>query len=539
MLSTETDKPSEHVDYRYDTHGSMLNLNRTPDEFDLAWDYRDMIQTVNLGGGGRAWYSYDAGKQRTRKRVERIGGAVEERLYLGGMELYRRTKGGTVEEEIETHHLFVGDQRALSVDDVLTTNNTDLGTGTLYRYQHGNHLGSAALELDASAAFISYEEYHPYGTTAYHARGRGVRATAKRYRYTGMERDEETGLSYHTARYYLPWLGRWNNIDPAGLIDGTNLYLYARNSPMLWSDSTGLDVRIVGTRISDPQRARQQPIQVTSETARVIGERDLFMGMTEEEARLFTVRGDGFVVLRDPAMMTDLQLRQLSQQAQVLVNLTRDNNQHYVIHPLPVQDSGTPAWVQNSVLSGGGLFSLRVSSDESGGEEYDIDIRIGLVANVARRSAAGLTMVSPARDTRSRQACAQTTSCNTGRASGSSTRNSGSIPSTTPVSITSRVDGETQIYYSTGRYADRLSTQIRRREVIVPTIQSIQESRSGVLWHELGHADLSRRGLPHFHGDTPFHETIVEPFIEELHQAGRGNARRRAPRVPEPQRPRR
>ena len=66
-----------------------------------------------------------------------------------------------------------------------------------------------ALELDADAAIISYEEYHPYGTTAYQARGAIVRATAKRYRYTGMERDEETGLSYHTARYYLPWLGRW------------------------------------------------------------------------------------------------------------------------------------------------------------------------------------------------------------------------------------------------------------------------------------------------------------------------------------------
>ena len=37
------------------------------------------------------------------------------------------------------------------------------------RYQLGNHLGSASLELDRDGAVISYEEYHPYGTTAFQA----------------------------------------------------------------------------------------------------------------------------------------------------------------------------------------------------------------------------------------------------------------------------------------------------------------------------------------------------------------------------------
>jgi RHS repeat-associated protein len=66
-----------------------------------------------------------------------------------------------------------------------------------------------------------------------------VKATAKRYRYTGMERDEETGLSYHTARYYLPWLGRWGSVDPAGLVDGVNVYLYSKNNPILYGDRVG------------------------------------------------------------------------------------------------------------------------------------------------------------------------------------------------------------------------------------------------------------------------------------------------------------
>jgi RHS repeat-associated protein len=211
------------VVYDYDTHGSMLNLYRTPDDYRLRWDYRDMIHQVNLGGGGQAFYNYDADKQRTRKRIERNNGGntVEERLYLGGMELYRRWVNGNLVEEIETHHLFVDEQRVLIVEDVLSTNNPNLTAGVLYRYQYSNHLGSVGLELNGDAAVISYEEYHPYGTAAYRAVNAGVRAKTKRYRYTGMERDEETGLSYHTARYYSPWLGRWVSCDPLGIVEST------------------------------------------------------------------------------------------------------------------------------------------------------------------------------------------------------------------------------------------------------------------------------------------------------------------------------
>src|SRR5690606_7378369 len=70
LLVTSTNNPLETVEYEYDTHGSMLNLNRTPDRYDLRWDYRDMIAHLDLEGGGQAWYNYDSSKQRTRKRIE-------------------------------------------------------------------------------------------------------------------------------------------------------------------------------------------------------------------------------------------------------------------------------------------------------------------------------------------------------------------------------------------------------------------------------------------------------------------------------------
>jgi RHS repeat-associated protein len=66
-----------------------------------------------------------------------------------------------------------------------------------------------------------------------------LQAAPKRYRYTGKERDEETSLSYHGARYYAPWLARWTSCDPALLADGPNLYQYVRSRPIVYSDPGG------------------------------------------------------------------------------------------------------------------------------------------------------------------------------------------------------------------------------------------------------------------------------------------------------------
>jgi len=227
------------TNYEHDPHGNMLNLANVTEDFYLRWDHRDLLQVLNRGGGGLVYYQYDAGKQRTRKVSENSDGSKAwERIYLAGMEIYRRYDATGTIEDTESHHVFEGEHRVLLVEDVRKNNKPGATIGALYRYQYGNHLGSACLELDESAAVISYDEYHPYGTSAYRT-ARARVETPKRYRYTGMERDEESGLSYHTARYYVPWLGRWGSVDPAGLSDGPNTFVYTNATPIQKHDKSG------------------------------------------------------------------------------------------------------------------------------------------------------------------------------------------------------------------------------------------------------------------------------------------------------------
>jgi RHS repeat-associated protein len=189
------------------------------------------------------YYQYDAQGKRIRKITEgqAVQGGVapktEERIYIDGYELYKKHTGVNAGLERSSLSLIDREHRFVMTD---TRNDIDDGTDRrVVRYQLHNHTGSAALELDAVASVISYEEYHPFGTTAYQANNNVIRSAAKRYRYTGMERDEETGLEYHNARYYMPWLGRWLSADPGGLNDGVNVYAYVSNNPCILHDRTG------------------------------------------------------------------------------------------------------------------------------------------------------------------------------------------------------------------------------------------------------------------------------------------------------------
>jgi RHS repeat-associated protein len=232
--------------YRHDVNGNIVrmpHLGGGAPGPNLHWDCCDRLRAADLGGGGAAYYVYDASGQRVRKVWEKSPGLIEERIYLGAGEIFRQHPGAigadTAALERETVHVMDDKQRIAVVETrTLDRANADLAPRQQIRYQHGNHLGSGALELDQQADIVSYEEYTPYGSSSYQA-VRSQTETAKRYRYTGKERDEESGFYYHGARYYAPWLARWTSVEPNPMEDGANAYVFCRNSPTRFLDANG------------------------------------------------------------------------------------------------------------------------------------------------------------------------------------------------------------------------------------------------------------------------------------------------------------
>ena len=218
----------------------MPHLGGADPDPNMHWDYKDQLSQADMAGGGTAYYVYDSAGQRVRKVWEKAPGLTEEHIYVGSFEVFRRINGkGQFMLQRETLHIMDDKQRIALVETRTPgIGPPDPAPGQLIRYQLGNHLGSASLELDDHAQIISYEEYTPYGSTSYQAM-RSTTETPKRYRYTGKERDEESGLYYHGARYYAPWLGRWMSCDPLSR-DGLNRYSYVQDSPTTQLDSTGM-----------------------------------------------------------------------------------------------------------------------------------------------------------------------------------------------------------------------------------------------------------------------------------------------------------
>jgi RHS repeat-associated protein len=243
--------------YTYSHHQKHGFITGIPHLQDMGWNFKEELvktikQSVNSGNGipETTYYQYDGQGQRIRKITENQAGVdnsptkKEERIYIAGFETYRTFQANVVDFERESLSLLDKGHRFVMVETVKHNTNSvpdpsETVGSMLVRYQMHNLLGSACFELDDTAQVISYEEYHPYGTTAYQAKNSAIKSAAKRYRFTGMERDEESGFEYHSARYYLPWLGRWLSPDPIGIKDGMNVYRYCKNSSTTKIDTEG------------------------------------------------------------------------------------------------------------------------------------------------------------------------------------------------------------------------------------------------------------------------------------------------------------
>jgi len=116
-----------------------------------------------------------------------------------------------------------------------------IGTGPAFRYTyyHLDHLGSPRILTDAAGVRVQGQHFLPFGEEA------PVEAGLNSRKFTGHERDSETGLDYMMARYYEAPLGRFLSVDP---VNGAprnpqswNRYSYVNNNPLNLVDPNGRD----------------------------------------------------------------------------------------------------------------------------------------------------------------------------------------------------------------------------------------------------------------------------------------------------------
>ena len=139
----------------------------------LTWDARDqlrssrrqVINATDVDGqahdGETTWYVYDAGGMRVRVITETAAGQrKDERLSLGGAEVYRRAGANPLERE--TLHVMDGKRRIALVHRRVSGVEAGVPV-TLIRHHLGNHLGSTSLEIDDGGSLVSYRGVHTLG----------------------------------------------------------------------------------------------------------------------------------------------------------------------------------------------------------------------------------------------------------------------------------------------------------------------------------------------------------------------------------------
>lgn len=213
--------------YFYDANGNLIreNLSRF-----FEWDYADRLKSFRVQAGQSepsiyAHYLYDSLGQRVKKLVRKQGGQTESAVYIDDIFEQRRLGG----QSNNTLHLLDNGSRAASLR-VGNPFGGDSAPALLYALS--DHLGSSHLAIDDGGHWVNREEYLPYGETCFGS------FAFKRYRFTGQERDEESGLYYQGARYYAPGLARWTSCDPVANFNG---YWYANANPVNFSDTGGRD----------------------------------------------------------------------------------------------------------------------------------------------------------------------------------------------------------------------------------------------------------------------------------------------------------
>ena len=233
------------------------NLQAAVYERIYEWDERDRL-TGSTEGNTVVGYVYGEDENRTNKYS-----SIGETLYFSSMWTWHDVKslgsGGQT-----TKNIYLGTERIVSKlnrGDGLDTYSEEYHKTY---YWHSDHLGSAHFITDYQGNEYQRIEYTPYGEEWIELKSDSGDQYLP-YKFTGKERDEETGLYYYGAIYLDPVYSRWLSTDPAvgeylptvvadnsnlpgmggvfNIING-NLYHYGENNPVKYVDPDGRAVEL-------------------------------------------------------------------------------------------------------------------------------------------------------------------------------------------------------------------------------------------------------------------------------------------------------
>ncbi|MFI7662893.1 polymorphic toxin-type HINT domain-containing protein [Micromonospora parva] len=259
VTSTLTETPGvppATASYGYDATGNMIaRAGPSGGDQGLTWDAEGHLATVTEGTATTT-NLYDANGTRLIRRD--AGGTT---LYLPGMEI--RQAKGVAAATATRYYSFTGRQIASRV----------AGTNGL-TWLFTDHQGTQQVSVNAYTQAVSIRRQTPYGSS------RGAQPLWPNPKgFVGGDLDP-TGLTHIGAREYDPALGRFISVDP--LMDSSdpqqwNGYSYANNSPITFSDPTGLILdEIAAKRITQDEidRIRNTGSSESPEQARRIRKAD-------------------------------------------------------------------------------------------------------------------------------------------------------------------------------------------------------------------------------------------------------------------------
>ncbi len=222
----------------YDANGNLLGDGR----YSYFYDAQDRITAVTRDSDSAVvgQYAYDALGRRI-VAIAHAGGVsvptpVTNVMFYDGARIVEEQDASGAAQAIYTYGRYV--------DEVLT-----MSRGLQTYYYHPNALFDVEAITDSGGNPVERYAYDAYGGPMVmdgnynflplNGWGTPHSAISNSFLFTGRQLDEESGLYFYRAQYYDTAKGRFLERDPAGYADGMNLYAYARDNPLFFTEPYG------------------------------------------------------------------------------------------------------------------------------------------------------------------------------------------------------------------------------------------------------------------------------------------------------------